>query len=369
MNGMKPYDVVVVGLGVMGSAALAQLASRGLRVLGVEQFALGHSNGSSHGHSRIIRTAYYEDPVYVPLVRRSFELWRQLERDSNQTLLVPHPCLTIGDPAGELIQGVRRSAAEHRLAVEELSSRDIERRFPAMQIGDESRVGLWEHDAGVLLVEPCVKAFQDQARTHGAQIRAESPIGGIDSTGGGWEIRLNGRKFSTREVILTTGPWTRQALPSAPLTVMRQTVHWTDSQANLPIFLLDSPGGAYYGLPAVAGKGVKVARHYGAPEQAKPDASQHAITSDDVKPIQSFIDRHLPSLGPVIESRTCWYTLTPDRHFIIDRYGDHPSVIVAAGFSGHGFKFAPVVGEIVADLAMGRVPMFDLKAFSAKRFN
>lgn len=365
---MKQYDIVVVGLGVMGSAVLAELASRGRRVMGIEQFALGHANGSSHGHSRIIRTAYYEDPIYVPLVRRSFELWRQIERETGETLLVPHPCLTIGDPDGELIQGVRRSAHEHRLPIEEMTVREIEHRYPAMHVGEKSLVGIQESDAGVLRVEPCVAAFQHKARMFGAEIRAETPVGQIDSTRNGWEIQCQGETISADRLIMTAGPWTRRCIPTVPLTVMRQTVHWTESRADLPIFLLDSPGGAFYGLPAVAGKGIKIARHYGAPEQGKPDPALYAITPQDVAPIQSFIDRHLPSLGPVAESRPCWYTLTPDRHFLIDRY-ENGSAVVAAGFSGHGFKFAPVVGEIVADLAMGQMPVFDLKAFSASRFN
>ena len=352
------FDVIVLGVGGMGSAAAFELARRGRRVLGLEQFALGHDRGSSHGHTRIIRKAYYEPPDYVPLVFRAWERWRDLERRSGRTLLTEHPCLSIGRPDGELIQGVRRSAGQHRLPVEALDAADLRRRFPAFRFSDDY-AGLLEHSAGFLYVDDCVRAHAEEARELGAVLRDGEPVVSWKAEGGGVVVETTAGRYAAGRLVVTAGPWAGRMLGAigGRLTVMRQVVFWLDGDAHFqkesfPIFIAETPEGAYYGLPALNADGVKVARHYGAPELREPSEVSRTVTEADEAPVRRFVRSHLPAAdGPVRRSSTCIYTLTADRHFLIDVHPEHPQVVFAAGFSGHGFKFASVVGEILADLA------------------
>jgi sarcosine oxidase len=356
----EPYDVIVIGLGGMGSAAAWQLARRGARALGLEQFALGHDRGSSHGHTRIIRQAYYEHPAYVPLVRRAYEGWHELEQRQGAVLLVGCPCLTIGTPDGELVAGVRRSAAEHGLPIDDLSPRDLAQRYPAFHFGDDA-VGVVEHTAGFLLVDRCVHALQDEARKCGADLHDGESVLGWQPTGEGVAVRTERGEYRAAKLVLTAGPWARQLLGrhGAALTVMRQVVFWLGTRDDglfrrdrFPLFIAGTAGGTFYGLPALDERGVKVARHYGADELPGPEGVLREVTAEDEAPVRDFTRAHLPAAdGPRRDASVCLYTLTPDRHFVLDVHPEVPGVVLAAGFSGHGFKFAPVVGEVLADLA------------------
>jgi sarcosine oxidase len=373
---MSTFDTIVLGMGGMGSATLCQLAKRGLRVLGIEQFPLVHSRGSSHGHTRIIRTAYYEHPSYVPLVRRSFELWRDLERETNQELLVPSPCVTMGPLDGELVQGVMQAAREHSLSVESLSNHELMNQFPAFRIGDEC-TGVLEHDAGMLFVEECVRAQLDVAKQNAAEIKAECPVLDWTANDHGVTVRTKDQTFHAAKLVITAGAWATTLLRDigVPFAVMRQTMHWFEPSnrqefgvGRFPIFLLDTPEGAFYGMPALESRGVKVARHYGAPELAGPSDVNWEVTESDAVPVIAFLNQHIPSaIGPST-GQVCMYTLTPDRHFVIDVHPNHSNVFVAAGFSGHGFKFAPVVGEVLADLVERGSTRQDISLFRATRF-
>jgi sarcosine oxidase len=354
------YDVIVLGVGGMGSAAAAELARRGRRVLGLEQFAPAHDRGSSHGHTRIIRTAYYEHPAYVPLVRRAFRLWHELEQRTGRHLLTPCGCLSIGRPGGEVIEGVRSAAAEHRLAVEDLDPAALRRRFPPFRF-DDSYVGLLEQDAGFLYVEDCVRAHVADAEAHGATLRWGEAVQSWEASDKGVSVRTDCDTYHADRLVLTAGAWATRLLGEwgARLAVMRQVIFWLApadprpfARDRFPIYLADTPEGAFYGLPAIDPRGHKVAQHYGAPELPGPEAVERTITDADEAPVRAFVRRHLPAAdGPRRHASVCLYTLSPDRHFVIDVHPAHPNVAVAAGFSGHGFKFAPVVGEILADLA------------------
>jgi sarcosine oxidase len=353
------YDVIVLGLGGMGTAAAAELARRGRRVLGLEQFAPAHDQGSSHGHTRVIRTAYYEHPAYVPLVRRAFQLWHELEQRTGKHLLTACPCLSIGRPGGDLIDGVRRAAVEHSLPVENLGQADLTRRYPPFRF-DDSYVGLLEKEAGFLYVERCVKAAAAEAVAHGATLRWAEPAREWHATGGGVIVRTDQDTYRAGRLMMTAGPWAKSLLGDAGsnLTVMRQTPFWLAppdprpfARDRFPIFLADTPAGTFYGLPAIDQRGIKVAQHYGAPELPGPDAVKRTVTEEDEIPIRTFVREHLPAAnGPHTHASVCLYTLTPDRHFVIDVHPEFGNVAIAAGFSGHGFKFAPVVGELLADL-------------------
>jgi sarcosine oxidase len=374
------FDVIVLGLGGMGTAAAYELARRGRRVLGLEQFALGHDQGSSHGQTRIIRQAYYEHPAYVPLVQRAFERWRDLETRLGRRLLTPCPCLSLGAPDSELLAGVRRAADEHQLPIEALDVAELRRRYPQFRF-DDRVVGLVEESAGFLYVDDCVRAQADAARDLGAILHDQEPALGWQADPGGVAVETPKGRYRGARLVLTAGPWAGRLLGAVGgcLSVMRQVALWWGPRDEarfrpdvFPVFIADLPSGAFYGVPAVDEFGIKVARHYGAPELREPSAVGRAVTAADEEPVRAFVRDHLPDAnGPVRRASVCMYTLTPDRHFILDVHPDHPQVAVAAGFSGHGFKFAPVVGEILADLAdtgrtEHRIELFRLARFGGQ---
>lgn len=371
------FDVIVLGVGGMGSAACYELARRGLRVLGLEQFPLVHARGSSHGHTRIIRTAYAEHPGYVPLVKRAFEKWYELEQATGRHLLTECACLNAGPPGSEHVAGVRASVREHGLAAEELSGEEINRRFPAFKLPPEYS-GVLERAAGFLFVEDCVRAHIDAAVSLGAAIHGEEPIREWEADGDGVEVTTEKGTYRASKLIITAGAWATRLLADTgvPLAVMRQTLLWFDVGGRaadfrrdlFPIFIADVPGVAFYGLPAIDSFGVKVARHYGAPELPNPDGVNWSVGGDDVAAMRPLIDAYLPGLGALTKGQVCMYTITPDRHFVIDVHPRYPQVSVACGFSGHGFKFAPTVGEVLADLAERGTTRHEIGMFSARRF-
>jgi sarcosine oxidase len=356
----RTFDAIVIGVGGMGSAAAFELARRGRRVLALEQFALGHDRGSSHGHTRIIRKAYYEHPDYVPLVCRAFERWYDLEQRQGMHLLTECPCLSIGRPDSEVVAGVRASALQHGLPVEHLNAAELRRRFPAFRFGEEY-VGVLERSAGFLYVEECVHAHAREAIRLGAIVRANEPVVSWKADGREAIVETRSGRYTAARLILTAGPWAGRLLAGRGvfLKVMRQVPLWFGTRDDrlfrrdvFPLYLADTPVGLCYGFPVLDANGAKVARHYGAPELDDPAAIERTVTRQDEETLRAFLREHLPAAdGPRNRSAVCIYTLTPDRHFIIDVHPDHPNVALAAGFSGHGFKFASVVGEILADLA------------------
>jgi sarcosine oxidase len=372
------YDAIVVGLGGMGSAALFELARRGRRVLGLEQFALGHDRGSSHGQTRIIRTAYYEHPAYVPLVRRAFERWYDLEQRQGRHLLTECGLLGVGLPDSEVVRGVRASAAEHRLPVETLTAADLRGRFPQFRFGDEY-VGLLEQSAGFLYVEQCVLAHLREAQKLGAVVRAEEPVTSWQADAGGVAVQTRAGRYTAAKLILTAGPWAGRLLEAwgNRLTVMRQVMLWCGTRDDrlfrrsvFPLFVAEVPEGIFYGFPLLdAADGMKTAEHYGAPELRGPEEVDRTVRPGDEESVRRFHREHLPAVdGPVRRAAVCIYTLTPDRHFLIDLHPEHPNVALAAGFSGHGFKFSSVVGEVLADLAESGRTDLPIEMFRLGRF-
>ncbi len=371
---MATYDTIVLGVGGMGSAACFELARRGQRVLGLEQFPLVHSQGSSHGQTRIIRTAYYEHPAYVPLLRCAFERWNELEQRTGRHLLTPGPCLNIGPADGELVQGVRESVHEHGLAAEELSASAMAERFPFRF--PEHYAGVLEQQAGVLHVEACVRAHIDSALSLGTEIRAEEAVREWKAEGAGVLVTTDRGTYRAAKLVVTAGAWATQLLADlgVPLSVMRQVMLWFEAGAALqrdrfPVFIAAVPDGAFYGVPVLDSLGFKVARHYGQPELSGPDGVNWATTDEDVTPVRNFLDAYLPgAVGEAKKSQVCMYTLTPDRHFVVDVHPCWPQVIVACGFSGHGFKFAAVMGEVLADLVQTGRTAHPIEMFRACRF-
>ncbi|MBP3953978.1 N-methyl-L-tryptophan oxidase [Gemmata sp. G18] len=372
----QSFDVIVLGVGGMGSAACFELARRGRRVLGLEQFPLVHARGSSHGHTRIIRTAYAEHPSYVPLARRAFEKWYELEQLTGRHLLTECPCLNAGPPGSEHVEGVRASVRTHNLAAEELTGDEINRRYPAFRFpGDFT--GVVEQAAGFLFVEECVRSHIDSAISFGAEIHPEEAVRAWKVVGDGVEVTTDRGTYRAAKLVVTAGAWATKLLASVgvPLRVMRQVLLWFAAgqrpelfrRDRFPIFIADVPGVPFYGLPAIDAFGAKVARHYGASELPDPDGVEWDVNSADVDVMRENLTTMLPGLGTFTKGQVCMYTVTPDRHFVIDLHPEFPQVCVACGFSGHGFKFAPTVGEILADLADGGATKHDISLFSARR--
>jgi sarcosine oxidase len=374
----QSYDVIVLGVGAMGSAATFELARRGRRVVALEQFALGHDQGSSHGRTRIIRQAYYEHPAYVPLVRRAYERWHDLEQRQGVHLLTTCPCLSLGRADGELISGVLRSAQEHALPIERLSFAELKKRYPMFEPGSD-QVGVLETTAGFLTVEDCVLAHVREAKRLGAEVHAEEPALSWQADGVGVEVRTAVAAYRAERLVLTAGPWAGQLLDQLGerLRVMRQVVLWFEPADSalfrrdvFPIFIAEEADGDFYGLPMVDPAGVKIARHYGAPELSNPAEILRETRSEDEVPVRRFLARRLPRAnGPLGRGSVCTYTLTPDRHFVIGVHPEHKNVMVAAGFSGHGFKFSSVVGEILADLTETGRTSLPIDLFRPERFS
>jgi sarcosine oxidase len=353
------YDVIVAGLGAMGSSSLYRLSQRGLRVLGLEAFSAGHRLGSWHGESRVIRMAYYEHPNYVPLLKRAYELWAELECESGERLLTITGGLMIGAPDSELVLGSQTSARQHGLDHEMLTAAETSHRYPALHL-QESELALWEPRAGFLRPERCVETFVRLAEAAGAEAHYDEPVRSWQASSGRVEITTDAGSYVAAQAVFACGARIAHVLgeDAVPVRAERVPLFWMQpSEPDLfalgrfPVYLWEMPdGGHFYGFPHVEWPGVKVARHHTG-DFCDADQVDRAVNEEDERRLRLAIAGRLPALnGAVLSSLICLYEDSPDEHFLIDRLPDHPNVIYAGGFSGHGFKFASVVGEIVADL-------------------
>jgi sarcosine oxidase len=371
------YDVAVIGLGAAGSAALYALARRGARVIGIERFAPGHDRGSSHGQTRIIRLGYFEHPSYVPLLRATYARWRELERAASRKLMHVTGIVEIGQPDSELVAGTLAASRQHDLPHEILNAAATMRRFPAFRIPD-SFIGVFQPDGGFLDVEPALETMIALAKSAGAEMHIKTAAGSVASNSTGVRIETANGLVEADTAIVAAGPWLKNLLPdlAAPLRVTRQVQAWfepTDSTLftadRFPVFLIETRHGQHYGFPPHAGSGVKVAKHHHADQTVDPDHVDRNVGDADLALIRPALADHIPAAnGKLLAATTCLYTVTPDRDFIVDRRPRHPSIIVASPCSGHGFKFAPVMGDILADLAMSGTTSHDISRFRIDRF-
>jgi monomeric sarcosine oxidase len=344
---ISTYDVAIIGLGSMGSFAAMELARRGASVIGFDQFAPPHSFGSHGGQSRIFRVAYPEGSSYVPMAQRSGELWDELGDQCGTRLLHRTGMLYMGVPGEPFLDDIDESARSHGLALEKLSAAEVRQQFPAFQIPDHF-AGFFDPQAGWIDVDAAI----GEAQSRGGEVVVNTPVTAWHADGAGVRVVTTDREVKASKLIVTAGAWASRLLAelNLPLIVRRKVLTWFEPLA--PGFFEDAPVFTFpenwlYGFPNVGGRGVKLAEHLGGLDLPEPSEA-------DIEPIRATVSKYMPQLtgARLLWAINCLYTLTPDENFIVDFHPAHQQVIVAAGFSGHGFKFAPLMGVVLADLAL-----------------
>jgi sarcosine oxidase len=370
----RRFDAIVVGVGGMGSSALYHLARRGLRVLGLERFDAPNELGSSHGVTRIIRLAYYEHPSYVPLLRRSYELWRELEAAAGEQLLHITGSLDAGPPGSFVFEGSLRSCEEHGLEHEVIDSAEVARRFPAYRLPAET-LALLQPEGGFLLPERCIVSHVELAHALGAVVHARERVLGWEAAGNGVQVTTDRAVYEAERLVLTAGAWMGD-LAGVPVVAERQVLAWLQplrpqlfSPDRFPVFNLIVDEGRYYGFPVFGIPGFKFGRYHHLEERGDPDLLDREPAQRDEDVLRVFAERYFPEgAGPTMTMKACLFENTPDEHFLLGLHPEHDQVVVAGGGSGHGFKFASVLGEIAAELTLGESPRLDIGLLSPQRF-
>jgi len=374
---MNTYDIIVVGLGAMGGSAAYHCAKRGVSVLGLDANQPNHILGSSHGITRATRETYFESPEYVPLSQRSTELWRELEEESGTSLLTTNGAIYVAPPDHPMMKGVTSAADIHGLEIEHLSIDDLASRFSGFAL-PEDWAGIFEPNGGVLQAEACLRAHADLATRHGADLRFGCAVTGWkQNASGGVVVTTNEGEFEAKSVILTLGPWACDALRdlNLPITGRRiPIIHFNAIDParycsdDMSVYFWATPEGIYAGFPHFESEGVKIMRH-DTGDVCTPETAKREVIEADIKEISDFANKYMPYANrSVRKSLIGLYTMTPDNHFIIDRHPGFQNVVYATGFSGHGFKFSPVIGEILADMILEGATKHPTRFLAASRF-
>ncbi len=355
------YDCIVLGTGGVGSAALYHLARRGAKVLGIDRFPPGHDRGSSHGETRVIRLAYHEHPDYVPLLQRAYTHWEAMDRMRPESLYTETGILEMGPENGDVVSGVLEAARLHNLEVEKLSGAEIEKRYAGLRV-PAPMVGVFEARAGFLRVETCVMAYADEAVKHSASLQTGETVLKWSADGEGLTVDTDRGRYRTGRLVVTAGAWAPKLLSSLGVhfRVLRKPLLWYRTQTpdyrvenGFPVWFLETDLGTIYGFPEIDDMGFKLAEHTGGTEVTDPLQPDRDLNTADRRPLESIISRHFPGVtSDYLHHAVCMYTTSPDEHFVIDRHPDDPRICFVTGLSGHGFKFASVLGEIMSDLAL-----------------
>lgn len=374
----RHFDVIVVGVGGMGSAALHQLARRGQKVLGIERFDIPHAMGSSHGVNRIIRMAYFEDPAYVPLLRRSYELWRELENTSGRRLLVITGGLDAAPGDHHVFTGSLESCRIHDLEHEVLTASDVSERFPGYRL-PETHQAVYQPDGGYVMSEAAIVENARGALREGAELHGREKVLHWEAGGSGVEVVTDRGRYTADRLVMTAGAWSSGLLDRLQGLAIpeRQVLGWFQPKRPelfeadaFPIFNLEVDEGHFYGFPVETIPGFKIGLYHHFREDVDPDTMNREPSAVDEMVLRSAVEKYFPdAAGPTLSLKTCLFTNTPDEHFIIDRHPEHDQVVIAAGFSGHGFKFAAVIGEILADLAVDGSTRHDIGFLGIDRFH
>ena len=377
-NQLANYNAIVIGAGGMGSAAIYHLAQRGVRVLGLEQFHPNHELGSSHGVNRIIRLAYAENPAYVPLLHRAYELWRQMEQLVGEQLLYVTGGIDVGLPNSATVEGSLRSCRTHYLPHEILDMMALKQRFPGCGFPKEL-IAVYQPDAGLLISERCVRAHVKAAQDLGAEVHYQERVLQWEASASDVRVRTDRNNYRADKLIIAAGPWASSVVPLlAHLAIPeRQVLMWSQPlqpelfrPETFPVFILDVPEGLLYGTPIFEIPGFKIGRYHHLHQQVDPDSMDRECHPEDERILRDVIRRYFPGAdGPTLTLKTCIFTNSPDGNFIVDFHPDSPRVLLAAGFSGHGFKFSSVVGEILSDLVVNGDTQRDISLFRLNRFN
>ena len=373
----KHYNTIVIGVGGMGSATVYELAKRGQRVLGLEKFDVPHDLGSSHGYTRIIRLAYYEHPSYVMLLKRAYELWDNIERRSGEKLLHKNGSIDAGPADSWVFKGSFKSVVEHDIPHEVLTGRELSQRYPGYQLPHD-HMALLQMDGGFLVPERCTVAFANAAIGLGAEIHGREDVLGWEPVGDGVRVHTSRTTYEADSLVISAGAWNDNMLPflNGVAVPERQVLAWFQPERpelfqpdRFPVFNLLTKEGRYYGFPVHGVPGFKVGIYHHFEEQGDPRTFNWEPTAADEEALREFSSRYFPQgTGPTMTLKTCMFTNTPDKHFVIDLHPDYPQVSFAAGFSGHGYKFASVIGEVMADLAERQETRHDISLFNAARF-
>lgn len=375
---MTDYDVVVAGVGGMGSAVTYHLASRGLDVLGIERYDVPHGRGSSHGVTRIIRWPQYEDPAYVPLVERAFDLWEELEADYPNQLLHRVGSVDTGPPGGDVFEGSKRAVEEHDIPHEVLTAEELHERFPGFELPDHHRA-VYQADGGFLHCEQCTVAHVEAAHAEGATVHAREAIEDWEETASGVRVVTDRDEYTAEKLVVTAGAWTGKLLPNLThlLEPERQVLGWFQPDAperfapeNFPVWVSEFAEGHAYGFPVYDVPGFKLGGFNHLEQTGDADGLLTDPTPEDETLLRRYVENYFPSAnGPTMRLEPCMFTNTPDEHFLLDTHPDHEHVVVGAGFSGHGYKFASAVGEVLADLAADGVTDLPIDLFRIGRFD
>jgi len=370
-------DVIVIGCGGFGSSAMFHLAQRGLKVIGIDRFHPPHDRGSSHGETRIIRKAYFEHPSYVPLLHRAWELWEELSQSVGERLIEQRELLMAGPPGSEVIEGARLSARLYGLPMENLTAAEAAIRYPEFHLPEDYAVAI-ESTAGYLWAERCVASHLKSAALLGAQLRHDETVLSVSSSGTGVQVQTDRGCYSAGAAVVTSGAWTGQLMSdyARHISVLRKTLCWFPATSEnwirkdrAPLFFVDAPESQFYGIPSVDGETIKIGMHTGGEVISNPSDLSRQVTDDDERPIAQFAGKYLGGIKPQAgRSVICMYSMTPDGHFLLDRLPELP-IVVAAGFSGHGFKFTSVLGEVAADLVQLGQTGLDIGFLSVGRFS
>ena len=373
----QEFDCIVIGVGGMGSSTLYNLAKRGRRVLGLEQFDIPHAEGSSHGVNRIIRLAYYEHPSYVPLLRRAYELWSEIESVTGEQLLYKTGSIDTAPSGHEVFEGSLESCLLHDIPHRVLNHAQINEEFPGYQL-PPGHMGLLQGDGGFVLSERSIVAYANAAMSTGAEIHAREVVSGWEPDQGGVRVFTDRGEYTAERLVITAGAWTSGMVPILDDLAVpeRQVLAWLQpidgslyTPEVFPVFNAYFDEGRYYGFPVYGIPGFKVGRYHHLEEVIDPDFTIKTVNSEDEAVLRSAVERYFPKAnGTTMTLKTCMFTNTPDEHFIVDVLPGHSQVVVAAGFSGHGFKFASVIGEILADLAINGETEHNIDLLKIDRF-
>jgi sarcosine oxidase len=372
------YDVIVVGIGGMGSAATYHLSKQGMDVLGIEKHDIPHSMGSSHGSTRIIRKVQHEEPDYVPLVERAYELWEDLEVETGRDLLHITGSVHSGDPETGIVSDAREACERNDITYEELSAVEINERFPGFDLPDEFGA-IYQSDGGFLDCERCVSAHVEAAHATGATVHGREQVIDWSETTEGVVVKTDKGRYEADELVVTAGSWTTELLPSLTqeLVPVRAMMTWLQPKSpelftpdEFPVFVISDEDEGGYGFPMHDVPGFKFGRSSELKEAIDPKRMDREPTRAEEELHRRFAEKYFPEgAGPTLSLRTCLQTYSNDEHFIVGRVPEHDSVTVGAGFSGHGFKFSSAIGEALADLAVSGTTPRDIAGHGIDRLS